>query len=110
MLKAPSSGEYVLSLTIIGTARLFVAGDLILEVQNHDTISNPAQTAANNNGIPWGGAGAKIFTHSFNLEADQKFEVILEYLADAPAFGFLYGAQLRLGWSMPAEALTPAIV
>ncbi len=106
---APASGEYVLNLTLIGTARLFVANTLVLEVQNHDTIVNPAQRAANNNGIPWGGAGAKTFTHVIRLEENQELEMVLEYLGDVPAFGFLYGAQLRLGWQMPEGTLTPAM-
>lgn len=93
----PVSGDYTLALSHLGTARLFL-NDQVL-------IDDP---------------GLTLETHAVTtfLHAGQAYALRIEYAADRPeqdvpgseAFDVsLTGAQIRFGWQHPAEALPPAI-
>lgn len=88
---APADGEYVLSLSALGSARLWLDGELCIEIDGKTTPSDVAQ----------------VQTTRLNFVAGQRHAVKIEYAADAPAISFLYGAQMRLGWAPPAQVLPP---
>ncbi len=88
---APADGEYVLSLSALGSARLWLDGELCIEIDGKTTPSDVAQ----------------VQTTRLNFVAGQRHAVKIEYVADAPAISFLYGAQMRLGWAPPAQVLPP---
>jgi beta-glucosidase len=92
----PVTGEYTLALTHLGTARLFLDGQLL--------IDDP---------------GITLQTHSVtrSLVAGQSYPLRIEYAADRPEQSIpdpgssvvLIGAKLRFGWEHPADAIPPAI-
>jgi len=97
-ITAPVTGDYTLSLTHLGTARLFLEGRLL--------IDDP---------------GLTLQTQSVTLQlvAGQPHALQIEYAADrpeqnAPAPGelstfALIGAKVRFGWEHPAEVVPPAV-
>jgi beta-glucosidase len=97
-LTAPVSGEYILSLSHLGTARLYLDGQLL--------IDDPGITFA---------------TQSVRLPlvADEPHTLRLDYAADRPeqyapnpgeiSASGLIGSKLRLGWKHPAEMVPPAM-
>ncbi|MFC5847221.1 glycoside hydrolase family 3 protein [Deinococcus petrolearius] len=99
---APASGEYTFALTCVGTGRVFLDGELLLDV----AAARPAPTTS---GPEWDGTGAQVFEARRHLTAGQRVALRVEYAADAPEQSFLYGAQVRLGWVPPAGTVTPAV-
>lgn len=89
-LIAPASGEYTLSLSALGTARLWLDGELRIELDGK-AMGDVAQVQAT----------------PLQLVEGERHAVKIEYAADAPAISFLYGAQMRLGWVAPAGVLLP---
>ena len=89
----PSTGEYTLSLTHLGTARLFVNGTQL--------INEPANTLATQEvQVP--------------LTAGTPAAVRVEYTTDAPnqfngGFNDQPGAVARLGWTPPEGVVAPSI-
>ncbi len=88
---APAAGEYALSLSALGSARLWLDGELCIEIDGKTTPSDVAQ----------------VQTASLHFVAGQRHAVKIEYVADVPAISFLYGAQMRFGWAPPAQVLPP---
>lgn len=95
-LIAPVSGNYTLSLTHLGMARLFLNGERL--------IDDP---------------GSTLETQSVTrtLVAGQVDSLLIEYASDRPeqsasresSLIALTGAKIRFGWEHPAEAIPPAI-
>src|SRR5947209_18404949 len=97
-LTAPVTGEYTLSLTHLGTARLFLDGQLL--------INDP---------------GITLETRSvtLQLEAFQPHALQIDYAADRPeqytpvpgelSISGLIGSKVRFGWQHPADAIPPAM-
>jgi beta-glucosidase len=97
-LSAPVSGEYTLSLAHLGTARLFLDGQLL--------IDDP---------------GITLETQSVKLQlvADQPHMLRIDYAADRPeqyspvpgelSTAGLIGSKVRFGWEHPAEAVPSAM-
>ncbi len=102
-ITAPATGDYTLSLTHLGTARLVLDGQRL--------IDDP---------------GVALSTHSatVHLVAGEPHALHIDYAADRPEQGVpgtgaadygggggggLVGAKMRLGWEHPAEALSPLI-
>ena len=90
------TGDYTLALTHLGTARLFLDAQLLIE----DT-------------------GITLETHvvTLSLVAGQSYTLRIEYAADRPEQStpdpgssvVLIGAKVRFGWEHPATAIPPAI-
>lgn len=92
-LVPPTTGTYKLSLSHLGTARLFVDGKLV--------ISDPGAT--------YGTQEASI-----SLTAGTNAAIRVEYVTDAPdqfhgSLNDQPGAMVRLGWTPPEEVISPAI-
>ena len=97
-ITAPTTGNYTLSLTHLGTARLYLDGQLLIE-----------------------DAGITLETRSatMHLVAGQLHELRVEYAADRPeqhtplpgevSTAGMIGSMVRLGWQHPADALPPAM-
>ncbi len=97
-LVVPTTGNYTLSLTHLGTTRLFLDGQLLIE-----------------------DAGITLERQSVtrSLVAGQSYALRIEYAADRPEQGAsstgvpgmisLTGAKVHFGWEHPAEAIPPAI-
>jgi len=97
-LTAPVTGEYTLSLTHLGTARLYLDGRLL--------IDDP---------------GITLETQSVTLHlvADQPHALRIDYAADRPeqytpvpgevSTSGLIGSKVRLGWEHPADMVPPAM-
>jgi beta-glucosidase len=97
-LTAPVTGEYTLSLTHLGTARLYLDGQLL--------IDDP---------------GITLETQSVRLHlvADQPHALRIDYVADRPqqytpvpgevSTSGLIGSKIRLGWEHPADMAPPAM-
>ena len=95
-LTVPVTGDYTLSLTHLGTARLFLGGRLL--------IDDP---------------GIMLETHAVTLSliAEQPYVLRVEYAADRPeqatsqqlSMSGLIGSQVRLGWEHPADVVPSAI-
>src|SRR5207248_1327035 len=94
----PVSGEYTLSLTHLGTARLFLDGQMLID-----------------------DAGSTLRIQSVTLElvAGQPHTLRIDYAADRPeqytpvpgelSIGAVIGSKVRLGWKHPADAIPPAM-
>jgi beta-glucosidase len=95
-LTAPATGDYTLSLTHLGTARLFLDGRLL--------IDDPGITL-----------GTQSVTLS--LVAGQPYALRIEYAADRPeqatpeqiSTSGLIGSKVCLGWEHPANVVPPAM-
>ena len=97
-LTAPVSGEYTLSLTHLGTARLYLDGQLL--------IDDPGITLATQ-------------SVKLRLVADEPHTLRIDYAADRPeqyapvpgeiSASGLIGSKVRLGWEHPADMVPPAI-
>ena len=95
-LTAPVTGVYTLSLTHLGTARLFLDGRLL--------IDDP---------------GITLGTQSVTLQlvAGQPYALRIEYAADRPeqitpeqiSMAGLIGSKVRLGWEHPTGVVSPAM-
>ena len=96
-LTAPVSGEYKLSLTCLGTARLYLNGQLFMD----STLTAPEAHLGN--------SAAKVYSASVSLVAGESLLITIEYAADAPGNSPLNEAMLRLGWQPPAGLLSPSI-
>ena len=92
----PVTGDYTLSLTHLGTARLFLDGRLL--------IDDPGITLQTN-------------SVTLSLVAGQSHALGIEYAADRPeqatpeqlAISGLIGGQVRLGWEHPADLVPLAM-
>jgi beta-glucosidase len=103
-LTAPASGDYALSLTALGSARLYLDGSLLLEVT---PVARPAM-----NGEPAFGTAAsavQVASTTISLRAGAEYLVLVEYATDAPGSWVFGEAMLRLGWQPPAGAAQPAM-
>ncbi len=97
-ITVPTTGNYTLSLTHLGTARLYLDGQLLIE--------DP---------------GITLETRSLtmHLVADQPHALWIEYAADRPeqhtplpgevSTSGMIGSKVRLGWQHPADAISPAM-
>jgi beta-glucosidase len=97
-LTAPVTGSYTLSLTHLGTARLYLDGQLL--------IDDP---------------GSTLETHSvtLRLNAGEPHDLRVDYAADRPeqytpvpgevSTSGLIGSKVRLGWEHPADMVPPAM-
>jgi len=97
-ITVPTTGEYTLSLTHLGTARLYLDGQLL--------IDEP---------------GITLETQSVRLHlvADQPHALRIDYAADRPeqytpvpgevSTSGLIGSKVRLGWEHPADMVPPAM-
>ncbi len=97
-ITAPTTGNYMLSLTHLGTARLYMDGQLLIE--------DP---------------GITLETRSvtMHLVAGRPHALRIEYAADRPeqhtplpgeaSTSGMIGSKVRLGWQHPADALPPAM-
>ncbi len=95
---APVTGEYTLSLTHLGTARLYLDGQLLID-----------------------DAGITLETRSVRLHlvAHQPHALRIDYAADRPeqytpvpgelSTSGLIGSKVRLGWEHPADMVPPAM-
>ncbi|MBD8043344.1 glycoside hydrolase family 3 C-terminal domain-containing protein [Arthrobacter sp. Sa2BUA2] len=92
-LVAPATGDYTLTMTHLGTARLYIDGTLV--------TTAPAQ--------PFGTTEAAI-----NMAEGQEVPIRVEYTTDAEnqfdgGLNDQPGAMMRLGWYAPEDANSPAI-
>jgi beta-glucosidase len=111
-INAPASGEYVLSLTSLGTARLYLDDQLLISSAGTEKASSETGPPR----YPYGqltlqGAASQPATEtaSVHLAAGEPREVRIEHAADTPEQGFLTGAQVRFGWQHPEGAISPSI-
>lgn len=107
-LTTPTSGDYLLSLTTLGTARLYLDDQLLIDAAYTEPERDPAQRQPTAEAL-WTGAGAQIFTTTQHLLADELYAIKIEYAADVPDQSWVYGAQIRFGWQPPADAVMPLI-
>ncbi len=97
-LKAPVTGEYILSLTHLGTARLYLDDQLL--------VDDPGVTLATR-------------SVTLSLVADQSYAVRIDYAADRPeqyaptpgelSVAGLLGSKIRFGWKHSIGAIPPAM-
>jgi beta-glucosidase len=97
-LTALATGEYTLSLTHLGTARLFLDGRLLID-----------------------DAGSTLGTQSVTLQlvAGQPYALRIDYAADRPeqytpvpgelSIAAVIGSKVRFGWEHPADAIPSAM-
>ena len=108
-LAAPASGDYTVSLTCLGTARLFLDGQVLIDsaASGRETSSTPRLR----NGARFGGAtgAVTVNTATVYLAAGDSRAVVVEYAADAPGNWFFDEAMLRLGWQPPADVMDPSM-
>jgi beta-glucosidase len=88
-ITAPATGDYTLSLTSLGRARLYLDGALVIDHwAQHDRATRSA---------------------TVRLVAGQRHAIRVDYAADHPSVGGLVGAEVKLGWRHPARAVPPAV-
>ena len=106
------TGDYELVVTSLGSVRLFVDNELLVEAAA-DTFGDPDALVAAPT-YPYGTTTLhspelppQVFRARIRLAAGQPRALRLEYAADTPAQGTNTGAQVRLGWT-PPEGYQPA--
>ena len=111
-LTAPANGDYMLSLTCLGTGRLYLDSQLLI-----DTADSAMKTDLNHKARPpddaplldTAGNAVTVRTATTHLVAGEPHSVMIEYAADVPRAGIFNEAMLRFGWQPPTDAITPAI-
>jgi beta-glucosidase len=97
-ITVPTTGNYALSLTHLGTARLYLDGQLL--------IDDPGITLETRSVTMYLVAGQ---THGLRIEyAADRPEQHTPLPGEAPTAGMI-GSQVRLGWQHPADAIPPAM-
>lgn len=99
----PSSGAYTLSLTCLGTGRLWVGDRLVI-----DAAWPGAPAGEDIQQLATGGA-AQVVSALVELQAGVPAPVRIEYAADVPGIQFVFGAQIRFGWLPPEDVVLPDI-
>ena len=99
----PSSGTYTLSLTCLGSGRLWVNDALLIEAPwpgspDDGDIEKLAT-----------GGGAQVVSAPIDLVAGVPVSLRIEYAADAPGIMFVFGGQIRFGWLTPEDTVLPDI-
>jgi beta-glucosidase len=110
-LTPPGTGDYTLSLTSLGRARLSLDDQVLVD------MPTPAPAAVARAPVPGGawvlgiaGSAAQVrTTTTLHLVSGRPYIVTVEYAADAPDQSFLHEAMLRFGWQPPADVVTPSI-
>jgi len=118
-LEFPADGDYTLTLSALGSARLWLDDALVID----DALRAAAPAATSGSSMPiLGGAsqnpqdleipkepftGAHISRHTLRARAGERRAVRIEYAADHPAINFLNGAQFRFGMVAPAGVIMP---
>ena len=107
-LITPVAGEYTLSLTVWGSARLYLDDRLMIDTAAAQPVasSNP-RVPSNSTPAEWDACAMKAYTAVTHLAAHQPVAVKVEYAANAPEVWFIPQAMLRLGWQPPSEIVTP---
>ncbi|MFN8467686.1 MAG: glycoside hydrolase family 3 C-terminal domain-containing protein, partial [Caldilineaceae bacterium] len=109
VLVAPADGEYRLALTYLGSARLLLDGQVIIDEASPSIAeSAPSRLPM---GLPPGEREAQIRTAvaAVPLAGGAEYDLVVEYAASAPGHWIFGEAMLRLGWQPPAGAVSPAI-
>ena len=109
-LSASVTGEHELTLTSLGSARLFVDDEPIITVEG----AAPAEHDAAAPGFPpppplVPDAGPVVSVARLHLVADEPRAIRVDYAADSTEQNDQIGAQLRLGWRPPAGTVPPLI-
>lgn len=109
-LTPPVGGEYILSLTVQGTARLYLDDALVIDTASAqpESSSNP-RVPFDSAPADWGSCAVNVYTATVQLETGVPCAVIVEYAADAEEVWSIPQAMLRLGWRPPAEIVTPTL-
>lgn len=108
-LTVPISGEYTFSLTVQGTARLYLNDRLVIDT----TIAQPVASSnprVLSNSVPdeWDACALNVYhTAVIRLVANQQVAVKVEYAANAQEVWPLPQAMLRFGWQLPTDVVTP---
>ncbi|HEX2756562.1 MAG TPA: glycoside hydrolase family 3 C-terminal domain-containing protein [Candidatus Limnocylindrales bacterium] len=110
-LVVPLTGRYELSLTSFGAGRLFVDGELVIDIPGGGADDVPDAGATDNPPIPpmVPGVGPVERTTALDLLADRPATLRLEYAADSPELSPQAGPQFRLGWRPPDGLVQPGI-
>lgn len=103
-LTVSTSGEYTLALTTLGSARLYIDGQLII-----DSAKDEPKTASGSSRRVSVNDVAKVFSKTTQLTAKVSYSLIVEYSADAPGEWRFHEAMLRLGWRPPAGVISSSI-
>jgi beta-glucosidase len=108
-LRAPLTGEYLLSLTSLGSARLLLDGQVQLANTPSAPVAPEAATPAFGSPIGTAASAIQVSTTAVRLTAGERYAVAVEYAADAPEQSFFKEAMLRFGWQPPADVVTPMV-
>jgi beta-glucosidase len=110
-LVVPLSGRYELSLTSFGAGRLFVDGDLVIDIPAGGAVDEPDTKTPAFPPIPpmIPGVGPVVRAATLDLVADRSAVLTVEYAADSPELSPQMGAQFRLGWRPPESLVHPGI-
>lgn len=103
-LTVPASGDYRLSLTALGSARLYLDGQLLIEI-----APGAAGMAAGGPAFGSAASAVQVASTAVTLTAGAVHGVLIEYAADAPGFWVFGEAILRLGWQPPAGVVRPSM-
>ena len=109
VLAAPADGEYQLALTYLGSARLLLDGQVVIDgAAPVIAESAPSRLPV---GLPPGEREAQITTAAaaVQLAGGSAYDVVVEYTAGARGHWIFGEAMLRLGWQPPAGVVSPAI-
>ncbi len=101
-LVPPASGSYTLALTSLGSARLWVDEQLVIDAPWPGAPGRDIEQL-------WTGAGAQIRTVSLDLIEGVSIAIRVEYAGDLADMFFVHNAQVRLGWQPPAGVVPPDI-
>lgn len=85
---APTTGAYSFALTGFGDAQLFLDGELAIDMTGQNGIRS-------------------LSSPTLQLQGGETHEITVEYRATRPLVPRLETATLQLGWTHPADALSP---
>jgi len=109
-LTPPVDGEYLLSITAMGTVRFFLNGELLIDSDTAEPVSS------SNPRIPegismadWSTCAVYVYQVAVNLVGNESCEIQIDYAADSPGGWFVQPAVLRLGWAPPSEVVSPTM-
>jgi beta-glucosidase len=102
-LTPPTTGDYTLSLTSLGRARLTLDQQVLINTGAGAGI--PAGASA----LGVAGSAVQVATSTVHLVSGRRSAVTIEYAADAPGQSPFKEALVRFGWQPPTGAVTPLV-
>ncbi len=109
-LTPPVDGEYLLSITALGTTRFSLNGKLLIDSDTTEPVSSSNPRIPEGIEIAdWPSCATHVYEIAVNLTGNESYAIQIDYAADSPGGWGIHPSALRLGWAPPIEVVPPTM-